>query len=125
VFIIQVATIFTGLDSVELIMEVEKQFSISIPDPEAEKADTLGKPVYCVANILAAKSYDLTLREKTFSLFKTELQNFRRDQADFSIYSTILTGYFIDANENKNVLLYYTATKESFSDGMTLIDVTQ
>ena len=38
---------------------------------------------------------------------------------------TLLTGYFIDANEDKNVLLYYTATKESVSDSMTLLDVTQ
>lgn len=78
-----------GLDSVELIMEVEKHFSISIPDREAERAYTVGKLVDCVANILAVKSYDFTLREKTFTLFKTELQNLRKDMGDFSISSKV------------------------------------
>ena len=44
-------TILMGLDSVELIMEVEKHFSISIPDPEAEKAYSVGKLVDCVSKI--------------------------------------------------------------------------
>lgn len=78
-----------GLDSVELIMEVEKRFSISIPDREAEKAYTVGKLVDCVANILEVKSYDFALREKTFSLFKTELQNLKKDLGDFSISSKV------------------------------------
>jgi hypothetical protein len=79
-----------GLDSVELIVEVEKHFSISIPDREAEKAYTVGKLVDCVANILAVKSYDFALREKTFSLFKTELQNIRKDLGDFLISSKVI-----------------------------------
>ncbi|MGG9960737.1 acyl carrier protein [Ferruginibacter sp. SUN106] len=78
-----------GLDSVELIMEVEKHFSISIPDREAEKAYTVGKLVDCVANILGIKSYDFTLREKTFSLFKIELQSHRKDSGDFLISSKV------------------------------------
>jgi hypothetical protein len=78
-----------GLDSVELIVEVEKHFSISIPDSEAEKAYTVGKLVDCVANILGVKSYDFALREKTFSLFKTELQNLRKYLGDFSISSKV------------------------------------
>lgn len=90
-YIYELAIIFMGLDSVELIMEVEKHFSISIPNREAEKAYTVGKLVDCVANILAVKSYDFTLREKTFSLFKTELQNLRRDRADFSISSKVVS----------------------------------
>lgn len=78
-----------GLDSIELIMEVEKHFSISIPDREAEKAYSVGKLVDCVANILAIKTYDFGLREKTFSLIKTELQNERKDFGDFSISSKV------------------------------------
>ncbi|GAB2825112.1 acyl carrier protein [Ferruginibacter profundus] len=78
-----------GLDSVELILEVENHFSISIPDREAEKAYTVGKLVDCVANILAVKSYDFTLREKIFSLFKTELQSQRKDFVDFVISSKV------------------------------------
>ena len=40
-----------GLDSVELIMDVEKHFSTSIPYPEAEKSYTLGKLIDCVSKI--------------------------------------------------------------------------
>lgn len=40
-----------GLDSVELIMDVEKHFSISISDPEAEKAHPAGQLIDCVSKI--------------------------------------------------------------------------
>lgn len=73
-----------GLDSVELIMEVEKHFSISIPDPEAEKAYTVGKLVDCVAKILDIKKYDFTLRENTFNLIKSVLQSLVANLPDFS-----------------------------------------
>jgi hypothetical protein len=78
-----------GLDSVELIMEVENHFSISIPDSEAEKAYTVGKLVDCVAQILAIKSYDFTLRNKTFSLLKTELLSLNNNLSDFPISSKV------------------------------------
>ena len=40
-----------SLDSVELIMEVEKEFGISIPDDQAEKIGTVGDAVsYIEAN---------------------------------------------------------------------------
>ena len=39
-----------SLDTVELIMEFEKEFDISIPDEEAEKIQTVGQAVeYLVA----------------------------------------------------------------------------
>ncbi len=34
-----------SLDTVELIMELEKEFDISIPDEEAEKIQTVGEAV--------------------------------------------------------------------------------
>jgi acyl carrier protein len=34
-----------SLDTVELIMEFEKEFNISIPDEEAEKIETVGNAV--------------------------------------------------------------------------------
>jgi acyl carrier protein len=64
-----------GLDSIELVMEVEKHFSISIPDQEAAKAYTVGKLVDCVAKILGVKRYDFTLRENTFAIIKSTLQS--------------------------------------------------
>jgi acyl carrier protein len=43
-----------SLDTVELIMEFEKEFEVSIPDEQAEKITTVGQAVdYIVANINA------------------------------------------------------------------------
>ncbi len=40
-----------SLDTVELIMEFEKEFNLSIPDEEAEKIETVGNAVdYIVEN---------------------------------------------------------------------------
>jgi acyl carrier protein len=41
-----------SLDTVELVMALEEEFEIEIPDEEAEKIDTVGKAVdYIEANI--------------------------------------------------------------------------
>ena len=41
-----------SLDTVELIMEFEKEFNLSIPDEEAEKIDTVGNAItYITSNI--------------------------------------------------------------------------
>ena len=37
-----------SLDTVELIMEFEKEFGISIPDDQAEKIGTVGDGVSCI-----------------------------------------------------------------------------
>ena len=37
-----------SLDTVELIMEFEKEFSISIPDDKAEKIATVGDAISCL-----------------------------------------------------------------------------
>ena len=39
-----------SLDTVELIMEFEKEFDISIPDEEAEKIQTVGDAVSYIEN---------------------------------------------------------------------------
>lgn len=39
-----------SLDTVELIMEFEKEFSISIPDNEAEKITTVGDAIAFIEN---------------------------------------------------------------------------
>jgi acyl carrier protein len=78
-----------GLDSVELVMDVEKHFSISIPDSEAEKAYTVGKLVDCVAAILGVTRYNFSLREKTFTSFKTELLRLKKELKDFSINNKV------------------------------------
>ncbi len=41
-----------SLDTVELIMEFEKEFNIAIPDDQAEKISTVGQAVdYITANV--------------------------------------------------------------------------
>ncbi len=74
-----------GLDSVELLMLVEKHFSISIPDAEAEKAYTIGKLVDCVAKILNVTAYDFSLRENTFASIKKEILDLKSYQLPFKI----------------------------------------
>ncbi len=39
-----------SLDTVELIMEFEKEFNLSIPDEEAEKIETVGDAVRYIEN---------------------------------------------------------------------------
>ena len=55
-----------GLDSVELIMEVEEYFGISIPDPEAEKIFTIQKMVDTVARHLNVTNNSSELRDTVF-----------------------------------------------------------
>ncbi len=45
-----------SLDTVELIMEFEKEFGISIPDEEAENITTVGEAIKYIEERLAAKS---------------------------------------------------------------------
>lgn len=44
-----------SLDTVELIMEFEKEFGISIPDDKAEKITTVGEAIDYIKNELSAK----------------------------------------------------------------------
>lgn len=87
-----------GLDSVELIMEMEKHFSITIPDPEAEKAATVGKLVDIVARILKAGPYDFTLRLQTFEQIKTAICEIRNVPVSFLITDQVANGINIFDN---------------------------
>lgn len=44
-----------SLDTVELVMEFEDEFELSIPDDEAEKIQTVGQAVEYISKALAAK----------------------------------------------------------------------
>ena len=45
-----------SLDIVELVMEFEDEFDMSIPDEEAEKIQTVGAAVDYVVNLIKSKS---------------------------------------------------------------------
>jgi len=45
-----------SLDTVELVMEFEDEFDMSIPDEEAEKIQTVGAAIDYIINIAQSKS---------------------------------------------------------------------
>ena len=45
-----------SLDTVELVMEFEDEFDLSIPDEEAEKIQTVGAAVDYITKVLQSKS---------------------------------------------------------------------
>jgi len=47
-----------SLDTVELVMEFEDEFDMSIPDEEAEKIQTVGAAVDYIVNIARTKSQE-------------------------------------------------------------------
>lgn len=44
-----------SLDTVELVMEFEDEFDLSIPDEEAEKIQTVGAAVDYIVNVMNSK----------------------------------------------------------------------
>ena len=44
-----------SLDTVELVMDMEEAFGLSIPDEDAEKIQTVGNAVKYIENALSAK----------------------------------------------------------------------
>ena len=49
-----------SLDTVELVMEFEDEFDMSIPDEEAEKIQTVGAAVEYIVNIAQSKKKEST-----------------------------------------------------------------
>ena len=47
-----------SLDTVELVMEFEDEFDMSIPDEEAEKIQTVGAAIDYIGNIAKTKDQD-------------------------------------------------------------------
>ena len=47
-----------SLDTVELVMEFEDEFDMSIPDEEAEKIQTVGAAITYIVNIMQTKSQE-------------------------------------------------------------------
>ena len=45
-----------SLDTVELVMELEDEFDLTIPDEEAEKLKTVGEAIDCIQKHLGDKS---------------------------------------------------------------------
>ena len=47
-----------SLDTVELVMEFEDEFDMSIPDEEAEKIQTVGAAIDYIVNVAQTKSQE-------------------------------------------------------------------
>ncbi len=47
-----------SLDTVELVMEFEDEFDMSIPDEDAEKIQTVGAAIDYISNIVKSRSQD-------------------------------------------------------------------
>jgi acyl carrier protein len=47
-----------SLDTVELVMEFEDEFDLSIPDEEAEKIQTVGAAIDYIATVAQSKSQE-------------------------------------------------------------------
>ena len=65
-----------GLDSVELLMEIENYFGISIPDAEAENLYTIQLMVDSVAKHLNLSDDNLEFRDKIFLRVITTMKEF-------------------------------------------------
>jgi acyl carrier protein len=82
-----------GLDSVELVMEIENYFDISIPDAEAETLTTVGKMADCVASHRNISSVEAPLRDELFEKIKDHLFSKANITANIDIEDKILN-YF-------------------------------
>lgn len=82
-----------GLDIVELIVEVEKWFDITIPDAEAEKACTVGKLVDCIGRIKGIHTYDFSLREQVFLTIRNLAVTYNDNASDFQLTQKVSASF--------------------------------
>lgn len=89
-----------GLDSVELIMNFENYFKIQIPDPEAEKLDTVKKVVDSISIHLNITDTGLTLRDKLLEqiIASIKLTGVVIDQI---AYTDLITNYISPRDKEK------------------------
>lgn len=78
-----------GLDSVELVLEIEKHFGISIPDPEAEKVYTVQSMVDVVAKHLMVTNDSMELRDKIFERLNNTLLKLELTDKPVTLIGTI------------------------------------
>ena len=79
-----------GLDYVELIMAVEEEFGIQIPDHKAEKLTTVDKAYDYLKRELKAMPPENCLRQKLFFKFRRALiDNYGIDRKDITLQSKL------------------------------------
>lgn len=86
-----------GLDSVELVMEVEDYFAISIPDAEAQNIYTVQNMVDCIARHLSVSSNDERFKHALFEKIKSFLIENKKADHSLSIFDSIFD--FLDPDD--------------------------
>lgn len=93
-----------GLDSIELVMEVEKAFDIRIPDQEAEKIRTVKDLYDVVWNHLSRRHSDKCNSQLIFyKLRRYFIANFQLSKQSFSP-DKLLDDLFPQANRRKEYI---------------------
>ncbi len=105
-----------GLDSIELLIEVEKAFSIKIPDQEAERIITVGDFHNSVWKHLEGKHSDKCQSQKLFyQLRRSFVDSFKFSKADFKL-STSLNDIFPEDNRKQAYLNFSNSINIEFPD---------
>jgi acyl carrier protein len=88
-----------GLDSVELVVAVERYFKINIADADAEKIYTIQNMVDCVAEHLNVAATDSKLRNDLFEKTKTCIQQVYTQHNTIQLNSLVCAYISIDDKE--------------------------